>query len=471
MRTLTTSVLAALAAGTAVAIETSATVANTSDVRPVPNAVQLERHADGQEIIGIVHWGLNTFYDREWGNGDEDPARLDPSDFDADQIVRACKDGGIVALTVVAKHHDGFCLWPTKTTGHNITKSPFRGGKGDYVREMCDACARAGVRFGVYCSPWDRNNAEYARPAYVKTFHEQVRELTDGRYGRIFLMWFDGANGGTGWYGGANERRSIPVDYYRFDELIADVRARQPGVGVFGGQGRGDFRWPGNEQGLLCDESRATTLPEPGDAYRAQRASGTPDGSVFRPAEADFPLRKGWFYHDSERGRIRHAPYLMKIYLGVVGNAGSMEIGIAPDRRGRLDDEDVRALRGFSDLRRAFFANEVTEDGKPFNVVVMREDICGGEQVDGWEFVADGRTVLSGRSIGAKRIRTLPEPIAPKTCAVRITRRGPGHPFVSVRRYYVDPELEKLVRTAESTCGETDTAKWMKAGIQHRRDN
>ena len=243
--------------------------------RPVPRPAFAARLAAHDcEIYGIVHWGLNTFTDREWGYGDEDPRLLAPASFDADQIVGACKAGGLAGLIVVAKHHDGFCLWPTKTTGHNITKTPFwreRGtGNGepgtesgergrDYVKEMELACRRAGLKFGVYVSPWDRNNADYATPRYVETFHAQIREVLGGAYGEVFEMWFDGAMGGDGYYGGARERRRIPAGYYRFPEVFRFVREIQPKICIFAGENDdADLRWPGNEKGELDPNSSAT---------------------------------------------------------------------------------------------------------------------------------------------------------------------------------------------------------------------
>ena len=369
-----------------------------------------------EDIIGIVHWGLNTFTDREWGYGDEDPAMLNPSRFDADQIVGACRDGGIRGLVVVAKHHDGFCLWPTKTTEHNIAKSPFWKGNGergtgnwrgrDYVKEMEQACRRAGLKFGVYCSPWDRNSAHYATEKYVEIYHAQVRELLDGRYGEIFEMWFDGANGGDGWYGGAKETRKIPQGYYRFDEVYRFVRELQPKVTIFCGEG--EYRWPGNECGDV-DPVRSAVL------Y-----------GKFCQWEADFPLRPGWFYHASERGRTKHAAYLMNRYLSSVGNGGTMDIGIAPNREGRLDDEDVRALRGFKAIKDAFFAHPV-KDGEEFNFVETKD-----------EFGVKRLYISSDRAI-----------------------RG--------RRYLVDLELIQLVRTATTDSGETDTAKWMTGAEKERK--
>jgi alpha-L-fucosidase len=430
--------------------------------RPVPSQALKARLENGPEVIGIVHWGLNTYTDREWGFGNEDPAMLNPASFDADQIVQACKGGGIGGLVIVAKHHDGFCLWPTKTTEHNISKSPFRGGQGDYVREMERACRKAGLKFGVYVSPWDRNSEHYATEKYVEIFNAQLRELLGGDYGEVFEMWFDGANGGTGWYGGANERRTIGKDYYRFGEVMQMVRALQPGITVFGGGNYGDFRWPGNERGLLDGDSRATIVSPDDPAYHGMLNTGTPEGVCFRACESDFPQRNGWFYHEAERGTTKSAAYLMKLYLSSVGNAGTMDIGVAPNKEGVLDSADVRSLAGFGAIRREFFSHEVRDGGK-FNVVVMSEDISKGEQVDAWEFVADGTTIFSGKSIGVKRIRVLENPVSAKNCEIKVLKDGGDLQGVSFKLYLADPALVKTVLAATTESGETDTAKWMTA--------
>ena len=443
-----------------------------ASARPVPRPAMAERLANGPEVIGIVHWGLNTYTDREWGYGDEDPAMLNPTKFDADQIVGACKDGGIGGLVIVAKHHDGFCLWPTKTTEHNITKTPFWKGTGrDYVKEMEQACRRAGLKFGVYCSPWDRNSAHYGTEKYVEIYHAQLKELLGGAYGEVFEMWFDGANGGDGYYGGAREKRRIGAGYYRFDEVFGFVRALQPKVTIFCGEEAGDLRWPGNEKGLLDPDSRATIDSCGGVVdgkygnpnYKSIINTGLPEGSEFKVCEADFPLRKGWFYHEKERGTTRSAAYLTKLYLSSVGNAGVMDIGIAPTRDGLLDADDVKALSGFKTLKNALFAHEA-KPGEPFNVVVMREDISRGEQVDAWEFLADGKAILSGKSIGSKRIRVLETPCAAKSCEVKVLKDGGAFQGVSFKLYRADPELVRLVLSATTESGETDTAKWMTAG-------
>lgn len=438
--------------------------------RPAPRPQLAQRLADEDDVIGIVHWGLNTYTDREWGYGDEDPALLNPASFDADQIVGACKAGGLRGLVVVAKHHDGFCLWPTKTTEHNITKSPFRGGKGDYVREMAEACRKAGLKFGVYVSPWDRNNADYGTAKYVETFHAQIEELLGGAYGEVFEMWFDGANGGDGYYGGAREKRRIGVGYYRFDEVFLFVRKLQPSLCIFAGEeDDSDFRWPGNEKGLLDPNSRATIDTTGGYAnltfgnpkYRDHQNIGFAEGECFRVCEADFPLRHGWFYHAKEDGRSKSGEYLMKLYLSSVGNGGTMNIGISPDKRGLIGEEDRKSLQVFGELRRAFFAREVKGEGEPFNLVVMRENLADGEQVDGWEFIADGGTVLAGKSIGHKRIRLLPAPIAPKAWELKITASGGKVHPVSVRRYLVDSQVVQRVARSSTESGETDTVKYL----------
>jgi alpha-L-fucosidase len=435
------------------------------DMRPAPSPAQLSRIESGFELYGIVHWGLNTYTDREWGFGDENPKLLAPDAFDAGQIVRACRDGGLQGLIVVAKHHDGFCLWPTRTTEHNISKSPFRGGKGDYVREMSEACSRYGLKFGVYCSPWDRNSAHYATERYVDIFHAQIKELLDGRYGEIFEMWFDGANGGDGYYGGARERRKISSGYYRFDKVFQLVRKLQPMICIFNEDDKADYRWPGNERGMLDPDSRATgahfDISRYND-YRVWSNTGVHDGICFHPPEADFPLRPGWFYHASQRGKTKSGAYLMQRYLNTVGNGGSMNVGVAPDKRGLLCDEDVSALKNFGVLKKAFFSREVAEG--LCNVVVLKEDVSRGERVDEWRLDSCGETLLAGKSIGIKRIRILPRRTAAETLRLNVKGKSKVQPrLLPISAYLVDDELLELIRSVKVDSGETDTAKWMEA--------
>ena len=466
MRTVFVTILAAMGALAAAA-------------RPAPRPAMAARIAAEEDVYGIVHWGLNTYTDREWGYGDEDPAMLNPAKFDADQIAGACRAAGMCGLVVVAKHHDGFCLWPTKTTEYNITKTPFWKGTGngeqgtgrDYLKEMERACRRAGLKFGVYCSPWDRNSAHYATEKYVEIYHAQLKELLDGTYGDIFEMWFDGANGGDGYYGGARERRHIGADYYRFGEVFKFVRELQPNVTIFAGErDDSDLRWGGNERGFISEDSRATVVRTGGFCdgkfgnpdYVPTRNTGFPDGDFFRVCEGDFPLRKGWFFHESERGTMKSGAYLAKLYIGTVGNGGTMNIGVAPNKDGVLDADDVKALKDFGELRRALFANGA-KDGEHFNVVVMREDVSHGELVDEWEFVADGKPLLHGKSIGIKRIRLLREPVLSKDCEVRVLR-GVGAPKVTFALYHAEQSVMDTILGANGDSGETDTAKWMKEG-------
>lgn len=468
---------------------------------PKPGPALAARIAAGDcEVYGIVHWGLNTYTDREWGYGDEDPKMLAPARFDADQIVGACRDGGLAGLVVVAKHHDGFCLWPTKTTDHNITKTPFWRGQGsgvssqesggrsrgrDYVKEMEQACRRAGLKFGVYVSPWDRHDADYAKPEYVEKYHAQIKELLSGDYGEVFEMWFDGANGGDGWYGGAKERRRIGGGYYRFPEVYKFVRELQPKVCIFAGESdESDFRWPGNEKGELDPNSCATICTVGGfvdgkygnpeyknrinrGMRRFENTAAQP--MFFRVCECDFPMRPGWFYHAKERGKTKSAAYLMQRYLNTVGNGGTMNIGIAPNKDGRLDEEDVKALKGFKTLKDAFFGDC---RGK-CNVIVAWEDVSNGEISRDWTVKYKDKVVASGTTLGIKRIRVLDEAVPNNDLEWNSGNVDgtPGEGYSAhVRFYYADPELVKIVKSATTESGETDTAKWMMAGKQGARD-
>jgi len=458
--------------------------------KPKPGPALAARIAAGDcEVYGIVHWGLNTYTDREWGYGDEDPAMLNPAKFDADQVVGACKAGGLGGLVVVAKHHDGFCLWPTKTTEHNIAKTPFWRGRGrDYVKEMERACRKAGLKFGVYVSPWDRHDPDYATPKYVEKYHAQIKELLSGDYGEIFEMWFDGANGGDGWYGGAKERRTIGGDYYRFHEVFKFVRELQPKVCIFAGESdESDFRWPGNERGVLDPDSSATICSTGGYAdgkfgnpeYKPHMNTGmrhfenvaTP--SFFRVCECDFPMRPGWFYHARENGKTKCGLYLLQRYLYTVGNGGTMNLGIAPNKDGILDDEDVNALADFGRLRAEFFSKPVTNG--ICNVVVMREDVVArGETCDEWllyeggeEFLhsnelGDGNKLAEGRNIGIERIRTLDAPRPAEKLRLKVY--GDNAEALPMKFYFVEPDFLKAVLSATTESGETDTAKWMTAG-------
>ena len=322
---------------------------------PAPTASQAAWHC--RELYGFVHFTVNTFTDREWGYGDEPEEVFKPESLDCRQWVEAAKAGGLKGLILTAKHHDGFCLWPTATTTHNIARSPFRGGTGDLVREFTDACRAGGIACGLYCSPWDRNHAAYGTPAYVDVFHAQWRELLSN-YGSLCELWFDGANGGDGFYGGAREKRAIDNrTYYRFDELWAMCRRLQPEAMMFS-DGGPDLRWCGNEGGFTSATCWAKVRPEgfaPGKVESLQRlVEGDADGSVWRPAEVDVSIRPGWFWHRTERARS--GANLFQLWLASVGRGAGLNLNLAPDRRGLIPEADVVELARFRGLVEAFTA-------------------------------------------------------------------------------------------------------------------
>ena len=335
----------------------------------LPSERQLKWHE--LEFYGFIHFTVNTFTDREWGNGDESESVFNPTDFDADQIAGIAREAGMKGLILTCKHHDGFCLWPSKYTEHSVAKSPWRDGKGDVVREISDACRKQGLQFGVYLSPWDRNHAEYGRPAYVEYYRNQLRELLTN-YGPIFEMWFDGANGGDGYYGGAREKRTIdPSSYYGWDVTWPLVRELQPDAMMFSDVGP-DIRWVGNEGGYAGDPCWATYTPHgldgkpscPGRTVYQEGENGTRNGERWLPAEVDVSIRPGWFYHAKEDGKVRTADNLKKLYFESVGRGASLLLNLPPDRRGRIHENDVASLREFGRWREKTFSTDLARGAK-----------------------------------------------------------------------------------------------------------
>ena len=440
--------------------------------RPVPRKEMLARFADEFEIDCLVHFGPNTVYDREWGYGDENPMLFNPVNLDADKIVEQCKAAGIRGLTFVAKHHDGFCLWPTKTTEHNITKSPWKGGKGDIVREFADACRRGGIKFGIYVSPWDRNNAHYGTDKYPAIYHEQWRELASGEYGLLYQGWFDGANGGDGYYGGAYEVRTHEngFDYYDIKGVAEKLKAWNPGI-VFmsGGDGVCDLRWPCNEEGYCDPDARAgfNAVGDPVTPGWGHYEKGDINGSLFVQPCCDFPQNPGWFYHEDYAPLTRPPLYMMQLYLRSVGHGGVMQIGIAPRKDGTLSPVDAANLKEFGEIRAKFFSNKVAEGsfdagggeaeiaGKgDFNVIVLRENLSKGEQIDGWELWLDRKDgtserLVNGISVGVKRIRTLPRKVAGEKLRFIVTASAGQPQDVTFRLYDADPSLVEQVWAAK----------------------
>lgn len=318
------------------------------------------------EFYNFLHFTVNTFTDKEWGYGDEHPAIFNPSAFDADAIVETLKAAGSSGVILTCKHHDGFCLWPTKTTEHCIRNSPYKGGTGDVVKEVSESVKRHGLKFGIYLSPWDRNQATYGTPRYIEIYRQQMRELLTG-YGPIFEIWHDGANGGDGYYGGAREKRLIDkLHYYDWQNTWAMERQFQPGAVLFSDVGP-DVRWVGNEKGIAGEPCWATYTPRsavggpgaPGDVVEQESTVGTRNGKYWMPAECDVSIRPGWFWHPSENTKVKAARDLLDLYFESAGRGASFLLNVPPDRRGLIYEADADALRGFGRLVASTFAQNL----------------------------------------------------------------------------------------------------------------
>ncbi|MCF8715602.1 alpha-L-fucosidase [Joostella atrarenae] len=317
-------------------------------VGPIPS----ERQLAWQELeyYAFIHFNMNTFTDMEWGLGGESPKSFNPTDLDVNQWVSVAKEAGMKGIIITAKHHDGFCLWPTETTEHSIKNAPYKNGKGDLIKELSEACKEGGLKFGVYLSPWDRNNEHYGNPEYVEIFHEQLRELLTN-YGDIFEVWFDGANGGSGYYGGANETRKIDnKTYYEWDKAVAIVRELQPNAVIFS-DGGPDVRWVGNEDGKANATNWSIMRRDeiyPGWPRYKELRGGHEDGTHWLPAEADVSIRPGWYYHASEDHQVKTLEELIDIYYKSVGRNASFLLNLPVDKRGlvhELDEQQLIALR------------------------------------------------------------------------------------------------------------------------------
>lgn len=331
---------------------------------PVPSPRQLRWHQ--MEFYGFLHFTINTFTDKEWGYGDESPSLFNPTDFDAEQIAGAAAAAGMKGLILTAKHHDGFCLWPSKYTEHSVKQSPWRNGRGDVVKEIANACRKYRLKFGLYLSPWDRNHKDYGRPEYLNYFRNQLRELLTS-YGPVFEIFFDGANGGDGYYGGARERRTIDRNtYYDWPTTWNLVRSLQPDACLFSDAGP-DVRWVGNERGVAGDPLWSTLNKDdfaPGRADEARLNRGDRSGSHWVPAECDVSIRPGWFYHQSEDRQVKTAPKLVDLYYASVGRGGSLLLNLAPDRRGRIPDPDLNSLLAFRRMLNATFSKDLAQGAR-----------------------------------------------------------------------------------------------------------
>lgn len=329
-----------LAAATALLAACEPAVKAPEAVLPIPEPKQVEWQK--METYAFVHFGLNTFNDREWGYGDSDPATFNPAKLDCEQWVKTFVAAGMKGVIFTAKHHDGFCLWPTQLTEYCIRNSPYKDGKGDVVGELAAACKKYGIKFAVYLSPWDRNHAQYATPEYVDYFHAQLRELMTN-YGEVFEVWFDGANGGDGWYGGAKESRTIDrKHYYNYPKIYEMLDELQPQAIIFSDGGPG-CRWVGNERGFAGATNwsflRAGEV-FPGYSKHWVLQYGHPDGNQWVPAECDVSIRPGWFYHPEQDGYVKTVDQLTDLYYRSVGHNATLLLNFPVDRNGLVHPID-----------------------------------------------------------------------------------------------------------------------------------
>ena len=341
------------------------TVEPPNPVLPLPSERQLAWHE--LEFYAFVHFNMNTFTNMEWGFGNESPELFNPTELDCRQWARVCKEAGMRGIIITAKHHDGFCLWPSAYTEHSVKNSPWKNGEGDVVRELVDACKEYGLKFGVYLSPWDRNHADYGKPEYLDYFRNQLRELLTN-YGEVFEVWFDGANGGNGWYGGANETRKIDnKTYYDWENTWKIVRELQPNACMFSDAGP-DIRWVGNEEGwaretnwcLLNKDSVAPGVVSDLEWLR----SGQENGTHWLPAEVDVSIRPGWYYHSSEDHQVKTLPHLLDIYYHSIGRNASLLINFPVDTRGLIHENDTEQILKLAEIITSDFSINLVEGKK-----------------------------------------------------------------------------------------------------------
>lgn len=328
----------------------------------LPSQRQLE-WAD-MEYYMFVHFNMNTFTDMEWGLGGEDPSLFNPTDLDCMQWARLAKKAGMKGIIITAKHHDGFVIWPSKYTEHSVKNSPWKNGKGDVLQELREACDHYGLKMGIYYSPWDRNHADYGTEKYLEYFHNQLEEVLT-EYGDVFEVWFDGANGGTGYYGGANEDRKVDRrTYYNFPRIWNHVRELQPNAVIFS-DGGPDVRWVGNESGFAGKTNWSTLnrdLVWPGWPHYKELQYGHKNGTHWVPAEVDVSIRPGWYYHASEDHKVKTLPELLDIYYNSIGRNASFLLNISVDRTGQVHATDSAQMMALADQLRKDFETNLAVD-------------------------------------------------------------------------------------------------------------
>lgn len=316
------------------------TVKAPAPILPLPEQKQIDWQR--METYAFIHFGLNTFNDREWGYGDSDPATFNPTRLDCEQWAKTLVAAGMKGVILTAKHHDGFCLWPFEGNDYNVSRSPYKNGKGNIVRELSEACKKYDLKFAVYLSPWDRSRADYATPSYLPYFYAQLHDLLTN-YGDVFEVWFDGANGGDGYYGGAKDSRTIDrKNYYNYPHIFAMLDSIQPNAVVFGDGGPG-CRWVGNEKGFAGETNWAFLRKNtvyPGYPNYPELQYGHADGDQWTAAECDVSIRPGWFYHPEEDDRVKSPEQLADLYYRSVGHNATLLLNFPVDREGLIHPTD-----------------------------------------------------------------------------------------------------------------------------------
>ena len=388
---------------------------------PTPTKEQLAWH--DKEFYLFMHFGPNTFTDLEWGYGSENPNVFNPTALDCDQWVRTAKAAGAKGIIITAKHHDGFCLWPSKFSTHTVRESSWLNGKGDVLKMLSEACKKGGIEMGVYISPWDRNHPLYGTPAYNDVYINTMKELLTN-YGQFFELWWDGANAE-----GPNGKKQ----QYDFTKFKDSALAYQPQLVIFSDIGP-HIRWIGNERGII-NSTNWNLL----DTVGFKRGEGAPpndtlntgnfNGKHWIGAEADVSIRKGWFYHPEEDSTVKSGATLFNLYLQSVGHGGNMLLNVPPNRKGLIDSLDVAALMSFKKMRdNAFktnlFKNAVVQKTNTgmqislaypvaINTIQLQELIEFGQRVVAFELKAGTskntmKPIFTGTTIGHKRITQFP---------------------------------------------------------------
>ncbi len=329
---------------------------------PIPTANQLRWQK--MEYYAFIHYSINTYTDMAWGFGNEDLNLFNPDKLDARQWAKICKEAGMKGIIFTAKHHSGFCMWPSKYTEYSVKNVPWKNGKGDVVKEMADACKEFGLKFGVYLSPWDRNHPDYGKPEYITYFRNQLTELLTN-YGEIFEVWFDGANGGNGYYGGANETRKIDAKtYYDWQNTYKLVRKLQPNIVIWNDGGdRADLRWVGTEAGYV-GETNWSLLNAAGDVPEDMLRHGVENGNAWVPGEVNTSIRPEWFYHEREDRKVKTLPQLLDVYYHSVGRNGTMLLNFPIMPNGLIHEKDEKAIQELTKTLKETFKSNLAKNAK-----------------------------------------------------------------------------------------------------------